>query len=269
MEMLKVGDITVHVEGNGPQTVVMVHGWPDTLALWDPQVAAMREKHRCVRFTLPGFDKTNTRRVYPLEEIVDQLLAVLDTVSPHQPVVLLLHDWGCLFGYALASRHPDRVSAIIGIDIGDAGSRDHLAALGIKAKLMIATYQLWLALAWNFGGAVGDWMTRRMAAALHAPGAPQTIGSWMNYPYHVQWTRGYPGKPFIPGVPMLFVYGTQKPFMFHSQAWCAALAERPHSEVHALRANHWVSNSATAEFNTLVLGWLDTVPAQSLPGLSQ
>lgn len=256
---LTVGNLTVHVEGTGPQTVVMVHGWPDTQALWDPQVAAMREHYRCVRFTLPGFDKRHPRRVYPLEDVVAQLLAVLDAVSPHQPVVLLLHDWGCVFGYALASRHPDRVSAIIGIDIGDAGSREHVAALGVKAKWMVVAYQLWLALAWNLGGAAGDWMTRRMAALLHAPGTPATIGSWMNYPYHVQWTRGYPRKPFSPTVPMLFVYGTHKPFMFHSQAWCTAVAASPHSAVHALRSNHWVSSYAAAEFNTLALAWLDSL----------
>lgn len=238
----------------------MVHGWPDTQALWDPQVAAMREHYRCVRFTLPGFDKGHPRRVYQLEEIVAQLLAVVDAVSPHQPVVLLLHDWGCVFGYALASKHPDRISAIIGIDIGDAGSGEHVAALGVKAKLMVATYQLWLALAWNLGGAVGDWMTRRMASLMHSPGAPSTIGSWMNYPYHVQWTRGYPHKPFAPKVPMLFVYGKRKPFMFHSQAWCTTLAGRPHKEVHALRSSHWVSNSVAAEFNALALVWLISLP---------
>jgi pimeloyl-ACP methyl ester carboxylesterase len=254
---LQVGELTVHLEGQGAQTVVMVHGWPDTQALWDPQVAAMRDNYRCARFTLPGFDKGHTRRVYQLDDVVAQLLAVLDAVSPHQPVVLLLHDWGCVFGYALASRHPDRVAAVIGIDVGDAGSREHVAALGLKAKLMIAAYQLWLALSWNMGGSTGDWMTRRMAKLLHSPGVPATIGSWMNYPYHVQWTRGYPRKPFMPTVPMLFVYGTRKPFMFHSQKWADDLAARPHSAVHALRSNHWVSHGAAAEFNALVLAWLD------------
>ncbi|HEY8905233.1 MAG TPA: alpha/beta fold hydrolase [Rhodoferax sp.] len=256
---LQVGDLTVHVEGQGAQTVVMVHGWPDTQALWDPQVAALRDRFRCVRFTLPGFDQGHPRRVYQIEEVVAQLRAVLDAVSPDQPVVLLLHDWGCIFGYALARKHPERVRAVIGIDVGDAGSPEHVATLGIKPKLMMVTYQLWLALAWNLGGTVGNWMTRRMAALLHAPGAPASIGSWMNYPYHVQWTRGYPRKPFMPTAPMLFVYGTRKPFMFHSQAWTDDLAARPGNAVHALRAGHWVSRNAAAEFNALTLAWLDSL----------
>lgn len=256
-QTLSVGDLTVHVEGQGPRTIVMVHGWPDTHALWDPQVAALREHYRCVRFTLPGFDKAHPRRVRQIDDTVADLLAVVDAVSPHQPVVLLLHDWGCVFGYALAERHPDRVSAIMGIDVGDAGSGEHLAGLGAKAKLMIAGYQLWLALAWNLGGKVGDGMTRRMASLLRAPGAPSTIGSWMNYPYHVQWTRGYPRMPASSQVPMLFVYGTRKPFMFHSEAWAKALASQPYNEVHAISANHWVSLNASAQFNALAMAWLD------------
>lgn len=56
---------------------------------------------------------------------------------------------------------------------------------------------------------------------------------------------------------MLFVYGTRKPFMFHSQVWCSALAARPHSEVHALRANHLVSYEEAADFNELALDWLE------------
>ena len=142
------------------------------------------------------------------------------------------------------------------------------AELGLKAKLMIAAYQLWLALAWNLGGTIGDWMTRHMARLLRSPGVLATIGSRMNFPYHVQWTRGYPRKPFMPTVPMLFVYGTRKPFMFHSQSWATDLAVRPHSAVHALRSNHWVSHGAAAEFNALALAWLDR-QTKGLPRMLQ
>jgi len=264
-ETLSIGDLTVHVEGQGSRTIVMVHGWPDTAALWDPQVAALKGQYRCVRFTLPGFDPAHPRRVHELDGIVAALHEVLEAVSPHQPVILLLHDWGCVFGYALADRHPGRVAAIIGIDVGDAGSRAHLASLGTKAKLMIAGYQLWLALAWNLGGFVGDGMTRRMAAWLRAPGESSTIGSRMNYPYHVQWTKGYPRQPFSPLVPMLFVYGTRKPFMFHSREWTDALASRPGCEVHAFRTSHWVSHTVPDAFNEQVLDWLGRLTRPSMP----
>ena len=39
----------------------MVHGWPDTYRLWDGQVEALKDRYRCVRFTLPGFDAAQPR----------------------------------------------------------------------------------------------------------------------------------------------------------------------------------------------------------------
>ena len=117
-----------------------------------------------------------------------------------------MHDWGCLYGYQFALRHPELVSRIVGVDIGDAGSKAHQAELGAKAKLMVLAYQLWLAAAWRIGGALGNLMARRMAAAMRCPAEPQTIGAQMGYPYAVQWfsastvrshRRSVSGQPWI------------------------------------------------------------------------
>ena len=48
-------DVELLVEGAGERAIVMVHGWPDTHRLWDGQVAALKNRYLCVRFTLPGF----------------------------------------------------------------------------------------------------------------------------------------------------------------------------------------------------------------------
>ena len=58
---MKVDGVEVVVDGDGPEAIVMVHGWPDTLRLWDPQVEALRPRFRCIRFTLPGFDADSPR----------------------------------------------------------------------------------------------------------------------------------------------------------------------------------------------------------------
>ena len=54
-QTLTVQDIEVLIDGEGP-TVVMLHGWPDSPALWDESVAALQDGYRCVRFALPGYD---------------------------------------------------------------------------------------------------------------------------------------------------------------------------------------------------------------------
>lgn len=252
--------IDMLLDGNGPRTILMVHGWPDTAALWEPQVTALQHQARCVRFTLPGFDRAHPRRVYALDEIVETLRRIVAEVSPDQPVTLKLHDWGCVFGYAFATAHPECVQAIVAADVGDAGSSAHVASLNWRAKLGVSAYQLLLALAWHLPTAVGDALTRRIARWAHAPGAVESIGSHMNYPYHVQWTQGYGRTPFAPHCPMLFVYGKRKPFMFHSAAWLKTVEASPHGRVAALETGHWVTHQGATEFNALVLEWLASVP---------
>lgn len=261
---LQVDGVDLFIEGDGAQTLVMVHGWPDTWRLWDAQVAALRARWRCVRFTLPGFDVDKPRRALSLDAMVDFLSRVIDAVSPGQPVLLMAHDWGCVFGYAFVMRHPQRVARLVGVDIGDAGSRAHAASLGWRHKAGIFGYQAWLAAAWLIGGlhrGLGDRMTRAMARWLRCPAEARYVGAQMNYPYFIQWTGrhgGYRGRVRLdPPCPMLYLYGARKPFQFHSAAWADALAARPGCRVVPMRTGHWVMCDASEAFNRELLDWLD------------
>jgi pimeloyl-ACP methyl ester carboxylesterase len=257
---MDIDGISVQVEGDGPGSVVMVHGWPDTWQLWDAQVDALKSRWRCVRFTLPGFDLSLPGGARSLDAVVECLHQVVLRACPGERVTLLLHDWGCVYGYQFALRHPQLVERVIGVDIGDAGSRHHRAQLGAKAKLAVFGYQLWLATAWRIGGKLGDRMARRMAAAMRCPTDAQAIGAQMGYPYAVQWfgvAGGFGGvRPFDPAVPMLYLYGQRKPFMFHSQAWLDALAARPACRVVGLPTGHWVMLQQPEAFNQALLEWL-------------
>jgi cis-3-alkyl-4-acyloxetan-2-one decarboxylase len=168
-----------------------------------------------------------------------------------------------VFGYRFAQSHPERVEAIVALDVGDAGSKAHLASLGLAGKFAMASYQLALALAWPLPKAQGDAVSRRIARWAKAPSDIRRVGSHMNYPYVVQWTGGYDSRPFEPHCPMLFAYGTRKPFMFHSDSWLAALKERPGNEVLEFDTGHWVSHEAAAEFNAALLSWLDRTPVSA------
>jgi pimeloyl-ACP methyl ester carboxylesterase len=257
---LRVNGVDVLVEGEGSTTVVMLHGWPDTCRLWDAQVAALKTGFRCVRFTWPGFEAGPSRVACSLAETIDLLRTVVNRVSPSRPVVLLLHDWGCFFGYQFAMREPGRVAKIIGVDIGDSRSREYLESLTLKMKAMVVAYQWWLALAWRIGGRIGDTMTRALARAAHAPASAPSIHAGMNYPYDIRWTGShgsYKGAvPFVPTWPMLFIYGSRKSFMFHSPPFVAALAARADCKVLELATGHWVMSEEPQRFNEAVRGWL-------------
>ena len=257
---LDIDGIDVFVEGDGEESIVMIHGWPDTCRLWDAQAAFFRDRYRCVRFTLPGFDIAKPRRAFSLAETLSIFEHIVERTCPGRKVILMLHDWGCAFGYQLAMRHPELVSKIVGVDIGDAGTRAHARSLSAKAKVMVFAYQVWLAIAWRVGGGAGDWMTLWMARTIRCPSDRRFIDSRMDYPYYIAWFRAhgsYRGMVrFEPHVPMLFVYGKRKPFLFHTPAWADALAAQPGNAVRAFDTGHWVMSEKPQQFNEVVNAWL-------------
>ncbi len=259
---MKVDGTEIIVEGAGPQAIVMIHGWPDSHRLWDRQVEAFRDRWRCVRFTLPGFAPGQPRRAVSLDEVVETIGAVVEQAGA--PATLLLHDWGCFFGYQFAVRQRQLVQRIVAVDVGDAGSRLHRREIGASGVARIVAYQAWLAAAWHIGGALGDRMARWMAATFRAPADPSAVSAQMGYPYAVQWTGAAGGyrqaKPFRPACPMLFIYGRRKPVMFHSSAWVEEVAARPGSRVLAFDTGHWVMVEQPQQFNRAVADWLEADP---------
>ena len=262
---LTVQGIDIFIEGDGPHTVLMIHGWPDTHRLWDGTVEALKAQYRCVRFTLPGFDPSKPPRATSLADMTALFGAIVQAVSPGQPVTLLLHDWGCIFGYEFAARHPAQVERIVAVDIGDHNSGAFARSLTGKAKWQIFAYQCWLALAWalgrTFSGALGDRMTRSMARSMRCRTEPASIRWTMNYPYAMQWfglLGGFRGAaPIDPACPLLYLYGERKPFMFHSPQWLERIAARPGSAVQGFRTGHWVMVDQPEAFNQRVVAWLN------------
>ena len=84
-------------------TVVAVHGYPDDHSVWDGVADVLAERHRVVSYDVRGAggsDHPTEHAAYRMQNLVDDLLAVLDAVSPDVPVHLLGHDWGSVQGWA-------------------------------------------------------------------------------------------------------------------------------------------------------------------------
>ncbi|MET8653050.1 SDR family oxidoreductase [Nocardia aurea] len=81
------------------ETVVLVHGWPDTHHLWDAVVPLLAERFHVVTYDTRGHGRsTRTDRAadYRLEALASDFFAVADAVSPDRPVHVLAHDWGSI-----------------------------------------------------------------------------------------------------------------------------------------------------------------------------
>ena len=92
--------VTLRVHESGPPgapTVVCVHGYPDDHTLWDGVTAELAQRYHVVAYDVRGSGQSGRphgRRAYRLDQLVQDLAAVIDAVSPDRPVHLLAHDWG-------------------------------------------------------------------------------------------------------------------------------------------------------------------------------
>jgi NAD(P)-dependent dehydrogenase (short-subunit alcohol dehydrogenase family)/pimeloyl-ACP methyl ester carboxylesterase len=92
--------LSVRVAGpdNAP-TVVLVHGYPDNGSMWDGVVAELSGRFRTVVYDVRGAgesDKPTVQQSYKLDQLSQDLAAVVNEVKPEGRVHLLAHDWGSI-----------------------------------------------------------------------------------------------------------------------------------------------------------------------------
>lgn len=80
-------------------TVLLVHGYPDTHALWDEVASLLAATFHVVAYDVRGAGASEVprRRLdYRLPLLAEDLFAVADAVSPDRPVHVVGHDWGSI-----------------------------------------------------------------------------------------------------------------------------------------------------------------------------
>jgi NAD(P)-dependent dehydrogenase (short-subunit alcohol dehydrogenase family)/pimeloyl-ACP methyl ester carboxylesterase len=124
-------DIAIYEQGNpdGP-TVVMVHGWPDSHALWDGVVPLLADRFRVITYDNRGVGPSSSPKrytEYTMERLADDFAAVIDTVSPDRPVHAIAHDWGSVSVWDYLAR-PEASSRVASFTSVSGPSLDHLVA---------------------------------------------------------------------------------------------------------------------------------------------
>ncbi|WP_199486489.1 SDR family oxidoreductase [Actinomadura logoneensis] len=95
-------------EGHRP-TVVLVHGYPDTSAVWDEVAERLAGRFRVLAYDVRGAGASTTPEDpdgYGIEALLGDLAAVLDAVGGDAPVHLVGHDWGSVQGWAAVTDGP-------------------------------------------------------------------------------------------------------------------------------------------------------------------
>ena len=120
-------------------TVVLVHGFPDTQRVWDPLARLLHDRHglHVVTYDVRGAGASSApanRAGYRTERLVDDLVAVLDSVAPpgeaadRSSVHLVGHDWGSVQMWDAVTASDPRLQGRIATFTSISGpSLDHVA----------------------------------------------------------------------------------------------------------------------------------------------
>jgi len=105
--------IFVRERGVG-ESVLFLHGVPDTADMWDDVINYLGEGYHTIAPDMPGMGRSSTPEGFDFSlelkaEFVDDLL---DGLGVDFPVHLVAHDFGAHYGLAWAVRHPERVRSI-------------------------------------------------------------------------------------------------------------------------------------------------------------
>jgi len=112
-------EIVADVVGDGP-TVLLLHGWPDTAAVWDevgPRLVA--DGWRVVTPDLRGCGRSSKPTAvddYRMHLLVGDVNSLIDVVGG--PVAVVGHDWGSALAWAVAAHLPPKVSHLVALSVG-------------------------------------------------------------------------------------------------------------------------------------------------------
>lgn len=111
-------DVHYTVTGDGPDTVVLLHGFADNLTTWNRVVPRLAVGYRVIAIDLPGFG-ASTRRWSErlLDGYVDVVREVLDAESVTEAVSVVGNSMGAAVATLFAHRHPERTARVVLIDM--------------------------------------------------------------------------------------------------------------------------------------------------------
>jgi pimeloyl-ACP methyl ester carboxylesterase len=121
---VELGGLRFHVEIAGADdapAVLLLHGFPDSAALWRHQVPRLVSAgHRVIAPDLRGFgrsDRPEGVEQYAMANLVGDVLALLDALEVPRAAVVG-HDWGAGLGWVLAALAPQRVDRFAALSVG-------------------------------------------------------------------------------------------------------------------------------------------------------
>jgi epoxide hydrolase 4 len=281
-QTLRVNDIDLFVRSVGDPAaplVLFLHGFPEYSGAWDEVLPAFAPRFHAVAPDQRGYGRSSRPEgveAYRVKNLVRDVLALGDLLSPAKPFAVVAHDWGASVAYAAAIAAPQRISRLAVINgvhpgpfqralIEDEAQRQassymhYLRASEAEARLSANGFEKLLGMLTRFGSQ--PWLTpERRAAYVEAWSAPGALTGMLNWYRASPLVVPRPGEPVDPAtvmkldpallrirMPHLVIWGMDdRALLPVSRAtladYCDDLTVRE-----IAGADHWVVHQRTAE----------------------
>lgn len=263
-----VNGLNMHyvMAGEGPP-VILLHGFPDTHAIWRRQIPALAAAGlRVIAPDLRGYGKTDmpdSVGAYAIEFLADDVLRLMDALGIDQAVIVG-HDWGALIGWHLAMHAPQRVSRFAALSVGHPQA---IAGAGLKQRLRF--WYMFLFMTPVVAERVikaGNWASLRRLSrsreqqeiwrvALEPAGR---LTAALNY-YRANMTPSAPRRWKPVAVPVLGVWSDQDPALGEAQMRDSAgqcTAGFRYERIDGV--GHWLQLSGADRLNPLLVDFVNT-----------
>src|SRR5258708_16170156 len=114
MPIIRVNGTALYYEehGTGPETIVFAHGLLWSCRMFDDQVAALKDRYRCIAFDFRGQGQSEvTRDGYDMETLYEDAAALIEALDC-APCHFVGLSMGGFIPMRLAARRPDLVKPL-------------------------------------------------------------------------------------------------------------------------------------------------------------
>jgi pimeloyl-ACP methyl ester carboxylesterase len=282
-----VNDIRLHYAeaGGGDQLVILLHGFPEFWYSWQKQLQALSGKFHVVAPDMRGYnlsDKPARVEDYKIDKLIGDVIGLIDHFGAKRAAIVG-HDWGAGVAWAVAQKHPDRVSRLAVLQVPSAAAwRANLSFKQLLRSWYMFFFQIpglpeWLIRRQNFRAIERTFTDKvirkdsftnedveRYKEAARQPGA---LTGAINYYRANVFDRLFARKPKTNAdkgdgrvkVPTLFIFAEQDFAIL--PATVRGLERYVDAYYHEIRipdSGHWVQNEAPTEVNAALLEFLSS-----------
>ena len=271
--------------GSGDKLVILLHGFPEFWYSWRKQLNALSGSFHVVAPDLRGFnlsDKPSRVDDYKIDKIVPDVIGLIDHFGAKQSAIVG-HDWGAGVAWAVAMKHPERVSRLVILQVPIAAVwRANMSLRQLLRSWYMFFFQIprlpeWLisrqdykAIEQTFTEKVirkNSFTTDDIERYKEAARQPGALTGAVNYYRANVLDRLLPEKPKSKPspnqgrvrVPTLFIFAEQDFAIIPATVrGLDKYIDAYYREVRIPDSGHWVQNEAPAEVNAALLEFLTT-----------